>query len=332
MPGTYRIFGSELSPYSVKVRSYFRYKKIPHEWVLRSMDKMPEFQKYAKLPLVPMVVTPEGQGIQDSSPIIEQMEAKFSEPSIHPKDPALYFLSCLIEEYADEWGNKPMFHYRWTYEADQLSAAERIAKDQMPPGSADPAVKATSQMVRQRMVPRLKFVGSSDQTKEIIEGSFKRQIAILEKHLAKRKYLFGNRPAYADFALYAQLYQCSTDPTPGAYMMQKAPNTLAWILRMLDLKSEGDFESWQDLKPTLFPLIRDEIGKIFFPWTAENAKAVAAGAKEFQMELDGRPYSQEPQKYHAKSLGVLKQKYAAIADKSALDPILEEAGCKKWLA
>ena len=27
----YRIFGIELSPYSVKVRSYFRYKRIPHE-------------------------------------------------------------------------------------------------------------------------------------------------------------------------------------------------------------------------------------------------------------------------------------------------------------
>ena len=32
----YRIFGSELSPYSVKVRSYFRYKGLPHEWLLRS--------------------------------------------------------------------------------------------------------------------------------------------------------------------------------------------------------------------------------------------------------------------------------------------------------
>ena len=27
---SYRIFGSELSPYSVKVRSYFRYRGLPH--------------------------------------------------------------------------------------------------------------------------------------------------------------------------------------------------------------------------------------------------------------------------------------------------------------
>ena len=32
----YRIIGAEMSPYSVKVRSYFRYKAIPHQWVLRN--------------------------------------------------------------------------------------------------------------------------------------------------------------------------------------------------------------------------------------------------------------------------------------------------------
>ena len=36
MTQNYRIYGSELSPYSVKVRSYFRYKEIPHQWIPRS--------------------------------------------------------------------------------------------------------------------------------------------------------------------------------------------------------------------------------------------------------------------------------------------------------
>ena len=33
MADEYRIIGAEMSPYSVKVRSYFRYKVIPHQWV-----------------------------------------------------------------------------------------------------------------------------------------------------------------------------------------------------------------------------------------------------------------------------------------------------------
>ena len=36
MSDVYRIYGSEMSPYSVKVRSYFRYKGIPHSWIPRN--------------------------------------------------------------------------------------------------------------------------------------------------------------------------------------------------------------------------------------------------------------------------------------------------------
>ena len=126
MPATHRIFGSELSPYSVKVRSYFRYKGIPHEWLERGPSNIAEYQKHAKLPLIPLVITPDEQGLQDSTPILETMEARVPEPSIHPTDEALAFLSALVEEFGDEWGNKWMFHYRWARAADQDSAAERM--------------------------------------------------------------------------------------------------------------------------------------------------------------------------------------------------------------
>ena len=210
-----RLFGSEMSPYSVKVRSYLRYKGIPHEWVNRSMDTMDEFQRYAKLPLIPLVVTPDEKGLQDSTPIMEHFEALHPEPSIHPGDPALAFLSALLEEYGDEWGNKAMFHYRWSYEPDQISSARRIAEGMQP--TATPTVQASlADAVRTRMVPRLSFVGSTDATRDQIEGSFRREIAILDRHLASRPYLFGARPAVGAFGVFAQLYEAGTDPTPAA--------------------------------------------------------------------------------------------------------------------
>jgi hypothetical protein len=60
MSHVYRIFGAELSPYSVKVRSYFRYKAIPHQWIERNSSNISEFQKHAKLPLIPLVIRPDG--------------------------------------------------------------------------------------------------------------------------------------------------------------------------------------------------------------------------------------------------------------------------------
>jgi hypothetical protein len=47
--------------------------------------------------------------------------------------------------------------------------------------------------------------------------------------------------------------------------------------------------------------------------------------------LDGETWTQTPQKYHARSLAAIRQKYAAIRDTRALDPILEAAGCLRWL-
>ena len=149
MTDTYRIFGSELSPYSVKVRSYFRYKGVKHEWIPRGPANMAEYQKYAKLPLIPLVITPAAEGWQDSTPIMEKLDALYPEPSSHPADPALAFISHLIEEFGDEWGNKPMFHYRWTYEADQISTSEFIAKTALGAGNEE-ETKAIAAKVRER--------------------------------------------------------------------------------------------------------------------------------------------------------------------------------------
>src|SRR6201998_397499 len=134
MAESYRIFGAEMSPYSVKVRSYFRYKDIPHHWILRNAENQAEYEKHAKLPIVPLVVTPRGSGMQDSTPIIDKMEMLFPQPSIHPEGVS-GFISELIEEFGDEWGNKWMFHYRWSRDVDQRCSAGRIARMRAPKAS-----------------------------------------------------------------------------------------------------------------------------------------------------------------------------------------------------
>src|SRR5262249_11096077 len=172
MTPMYRLFGMELSPYSIKVRSYLRYKGVPHEWIIRNAATQAEFDRHARLPLVPLLLAPDGTAMQDSTPIIEALEGRHSTPSIHPPDTAVAFLSALLEEYGDEWGNKPMFHYRWWYPADQESAAGRIASAMMP-GLGGDALASAAAAVRGRMTGRLGLVGSAATTKDLIEASFR---------------------------------------------------------------------------------------------------------------------------------------------------------------
>jgi glutathione S-transferase len=326
MADGYRIIGAEMSPYSVKVRSYFRYKGIPHDWILRNAASQAEYEKHAKMPIIPLVVTPNGTGIQDSTPIIDQVEKLHPEPSIHPGDTVARFISALIEEFGDEWGNKWMFHYRWTRDVDQLCSAGRIARMRAPQAS-EAEFGTLAGQVRARMSDRVWFVGSNSQTAPQIEAGFREMLALLEAHLAKQPYLFGARPAYGDFGLWGQFYELWKDPTTGALIEANAQHVLDWIQRMLWPKAEGAFETWTALAPTLMPILTKQVGRLFWPWTLANEKALADGVEEFSVRLGNDVWTQKPQKYHARSLAMLRAKYAAMTGKQDLDMILAAAGC-----
>jgi glutathione S-transferase len=245
----YRLFGSTGSPYSVKVRSYMRFKGIPHVWLVRNTPELQqEHAQHAKLPLVPLVAVPDGsEAFQDSTPIIENFEAERPTPTIHPASVPLRFVSELLEEFADEWGNKWMFHYRWAHEQDGRDYARRIAcemRSGVPPPEDPEALeselKQLSDMFCDRMFGRLFTIGSTGQTRPIIEGGFLGGICMLEEHFAdqRRPYLFGGRPSLADFGLSGQLWNCVTDPTAGGLMRLHAPSVVQWAERMHNPKVE----------------------------------------------------------------------------------------------
>jgi glutathione S-transferase len=329
MSDEFRIIGAENSPYSVKVRSYFRFKALPHRW-LRRAEAQEDYQRLAKLPLIPLVITPEGEGLQDSTPIIETIEKRFPEPSITPDDPIAAIVSAVLEEFGDEWGNKWMFHYRWARDVDQIAAARRLASDM----SADPSTDAIEQAavaIRVRMVPRVWFVGSNEVTAPQIEKSFVDTLVLLDRHLASRPYLFGGRPAFADFALWGQIFNAAKDPTPNALIAQHAPRIRPWLERMNEPSADGAFEPWDELSETLEPLLTDQVAELFLPWSTANAAAIAANDEEFTVSLAGHDWTQKPQKYHARSLAALKAKYHAVSRDDALNAVLDDTGCLRWL-
>ena len=327
----YRIFGSEMSPYSHKVRSWFRFKGVPYQWLPGGPGSSdPEYKKHARLPIVPTVVFPDGEtAMQDSTPIIEALETSFPDPAIHPPGTMLSFLSTLIEEFGDEWGNKLMFHLRWYAEVDMLASSLRVARLSLPDGTGE-EVSKRAQNVRERMSGRGHFVGSSDLTAPLISSYYVELLDLLNVHLQTRQYLFGGRPSFGDFALGAQLYHASSDPTGGSTMRARAPFVLEWCCRMYDPHDDGAYEEWNTLEQTMMPLLA-YIGRYFLPWSDANARAIAAGEKEFTVRLGDGDYTQPPQKYHAKSLSSLREKYQKVAADTALQKVLGTSNCLELL-
>ncbi len=329
MNAPFRLYGAELSPYSVKVRSYLRYKQIPFEWLQRTAARQEAFARYAKQPLIPVLVDSNDKAMQDSTLIIEALEGQFPEPAIAPEDPALAFVSALLEDYADEWLNKAMFHYRWTYPADQESAAARIVAGMFADAEAPAGLEES---VRARMTARLHHVGSSQETGPVIEASFTRLLGLLETMLGEHPYLLGGRPALADFGLACQVGQLLSDPTPGALIRAQAPNVARWAARMDDPKAEGDFVSLASLREGLAALLRSEVAGAYLVWAGANAAAVADDEAHFSVEIDGAMFTQKPQRYAAKALAALQNNRARVGDNAALAALLGESGCDAVLA
>jgi len=201
----------------------------------------------------------------------------------------------------------------------------------MSPEADDATLDAAAATIRERMVNRVWFVGSSKQTAGQIEESFRDTVDLLDAHLDGRPYLFGSRPAFADFGLWGQLYNAFRDPTPNDIMKARGPRLVEWIERMHEPTALGPFEPWAALSRTLEPLLADQVAGLFLPWSRANAEAIESGAESFTIRLRSGEWTQKPQKYHARSLIELRQRFQQERGAAELDALLERTGCLPYL-
>lgn len=332
MTSHFRLLGLEASPYTMKVKSYLTFKGIPFEWITRSIANEKLFQDHAKVQLIPLLFFPAGEVMQDSTPIIERLEEENPGNSIHPEDPALWFLSCLFEEFGDEWCNKLMFFQRWFYEADAKATGLRLANDRLDDKWWRPLARPViAHLLVRRMVPRLVYSGGNETNIPQLKQSFENLTALLEAHFQTRPYLLGGRPCFGDFGLWCNLYEAWTDPTAKTYLEANAPRLVAYIKRMLTPKVEGDFETLEMLEPTMRPILAQEMASRFLPWMEANHKAWHAGEKQTSLTMNDTLFQQKTFKYQAGTLNELRRKFSAVSGYDPITALLEDTGCHSFL-
>jgi glutathione S-transferase len=336
-PHPLRLLGAPGSPYSRKLRAVLRYRRIPHLWILRgSKDegRVPEIP----VRLMPVLVFPGPEGRYDeaaidSTPLIRRLEREHTGRSVIPPDPLLAFLDALLEDYADEWLTKCMFHYRWAFEADVAFAARVLPRwgaiDQ-----SDAEIAPRSKLFAERQVGRLGVVGSNRTTAPVIEASYRRLLHRLDARLTESPFVFGRRPAASDFGLFGQLTQLvQFDPTPMAIARAETPRIVAWLDHVEDLSGLGaGEEDWIARSPfpeTLRALF-GEVGRVYAPFLVANARALEAGAERVECEIDGQPWVQRSFPYQGKCLKALRAEYARLGsdDRGAAEALLAGTGCE----
>jgi glutathione S-transferase len=332
-----RIVGAPGSPYSRKLRAVLRYRRIPHVWLQRGGPESRDLPR-PRVELLPQLILPGPDGALearvDSTPLIRELETRYAGRSVTPSDPVVGFLDALLEDYADEWLTKAMFHYRWAFAPDVARAAAILPRWFRTDAPEAEALAAGEQFSR-RQIARLEVVGSNETTAPVIEESYRRLLRLLDAHLTHARFAMGGRPGASDFALFGQLTQLvGFDPTPAAIALETAPRVVAWVDLVEDLSGlEPRDEDWtsRDAVPATLRALFAEVGRVYVPFLLANAEALDRGAERVECTIDGRPWVQRPFPYQGKCLRGLREGRAALASEArrCVDALLAGTGCER---
>lgn len=259
MTRPYLHYAWEISLYSGKTRAYLRYKGIPFVEKNIHLWTMPTIQKKVGAQVMPVVVTPEGEWLQDTSHIIDVLEQRFPNAPVVPATPRQKMASSLIEAWADEYWLPTAMHFRWSYPEN--------FRDLFQPEVGDNLLPFMPRFIKNRAVTKvatllrsyLPGVGVVPGQHEIIERWTHEQLDLLDTHFGQYAYLLGSKPCLGDFGLIGPLYaHLGRDPWPARELIAKRPNLLAWVRRMMNppQPQAGNFLADDAIPDTLLPLFK----------------------------------------------------------------------------
>lgn len=293
--GLYTLYLYHISYFSGKMEAYLHYKEVPLKieephWLKMAWDIYNE----TGLMKVPVVKTPEGEWLQDTTPMIFWFEKKFPDYPILPENKTLAFILKLLEDYADEWLWRPALHYRWSYKEDAMALSQRFSETFLRFPLIPNFLIAWNLRRRQRQV-YIEGDGVSKETWNHVESIYLNNLKWLSDILEDQPFLFGTKPSLMDFGFYASMKKhFSKDPTPSKIMKEKAPKVFEWVQRLGQVKGSQVQGSFLDSIPENFgPLLKD-CGEAYLPYLKDNALAYKEGLKTFNCTVQGVTYKNLP--------------------------------------
>ena len=229
--GHYRLLGADVSYYTAKIDAWLAYKRIPCRRELATREVFArEILPRVGYPVIPVLVTPGHTVLQDTTDMIDVLEARHPVPPTLPDAAPGRFLGYLLELYCDEWIKMPALHYRWQY--DREFAALEFGRNNDPDLPPD-AQRAIGHKIASRFSGWLGPLGITPQTAPAVEADYLALLALLDAHFASAPTLLGGPPSLADFALYGPLHaHLLRDPHSGSVMRQHAPQVVQYLERL----------------------------------------------------------------------------------------------------
>ena len=228
IPQAYVVYGGAISLFTRKLESALRFYGAPHSLVAKRPQNSDEVEKRSGTHQVPVLHTPEGWMIADTTPLLDLLDSRFPARRMFPAGP-LGVLVHVVEEILDEWFARTMVHYRWHYPENTRHVVAAIL------GRAV-SLEEASEFPLAKWGPRAcRATGTeSEHQQRAVETEYLAMLDALEEQLGDTHYALGDRPTAADAILLGGLRaHTNADPVPD---LSSYPRVVAW--------DEKDADAW----------------------------------------------------------------------------------------
>ncbi len=325
----YTLWGTPHSLYTGKIRAYLIKKGVPFR------EQFPPHPRYrahirpaVRLKVAPILETPDGRILQDTTDMILHLEAAFPRPPMIPGTPVQRAVAWLVGAFGSEGLLPAAMSYRWTYRAEQEHFL-RAEFGRVVHAGPDREARLTAGLkLMGYFNDFLPSLGITPQTVPTIEMAYLDLLDALDIHFQRYPYALGGRPSIADAGLMAPLYaHLARDPVPSTLMKNRAPNVYRWTERMnLAAIADGEFPDCPEtyladdaIPPTLEPLLR----LIFRDWGPElvaNAALYNAWVQAHPALPSGRLVSADEERVVHPTLGPVEYTMRGCAIRRASAP------------
>ena len=287
----YLLYGFSLSYFSRKLEAALDWYGVDYDFVHKTPDVAPEIEKRSGTRQVPVLVTPSGNYLADTTPTLWHLDARYPDRAMFP--PGLTgALAQIVEEFLDEWLTRTVMHYRWNFRECADNAAGILGQEAAPQASelvASMLSRWGSKVVRARGM-------TSAHMQQAGENEWVRLMDALEKQLAHTAYALGDRPCAVDATLLGGLRgHFLADPVP-ARILNDYPTVSNWARKTHVWPQQVALSDAFEENPFLSTVLEEMSGS-YRTYILANRDAIAAGKSFFECESFGESVSFKAQAY-----------------------------------
>ena len=227
------LYGSPMSLYTARVRSYFIKRGIAYS------EQPPHASKYFHEKILPKaggrrsmptIEFPDGMVIRDGVAILDYFEA-LNDHEYAPRSPKQKIVSLLLDVIGAEGLLRPAMQYRWNYYDSDHFEFNRLHFEALFKGH-DNAADLANERIDLLFQNALPGFGVVPETHGLIERMHRSLLEKLNQHFSLFPYLLGYKPSIGDFGLIAPFGHLGRDPKPLSLMLEHALRVFRWVERM----------------------------------------------------------------------------------------------------